>query len=965
MTDRITRKRPSVAATHPCIMIVWVFLVFSTPLPAGDSLTVHFSYFPDAEARTSIVRAFLPGNFNGWGNNIGGRIPVDDPSQMTWIDSLSEFRYSKRLASGRTYQYKIHVQRSADGSNRQWFSDPLNPEKTGPDYNSVLEVGPLSIFQPVALPVNRETVIRYRAWILSADSLAELTAEIDGTVYDCRDSLDLSTGLFSFRPEGPLPAGTRVLLSATDPAGRTVTAQFGSVFADAPTGIKDGITYDSQDPSKATLVLRAPGKESVHLLLEENDWTAHPDFELKRDTTSEDGDRFWIVLEDLVPGSEVSFQYLVDRHIQIADPYAEKLLTPEDDEIEATTYPNLPPFPSERTPFTVSVLEPGKPAFSWSDTGYQRPLQDELIIYELLIRDFLAAHDFSTLVDTLDYLKDLGVNAVELMPVMEFERNSSWGYNPAFYFAPDKYYGPAEDLKRFVEACHENGIAVILDIVLNHSFGRSPLVRLYNSGDFGPPTSDNPWYNTEATHPFSVGYDFNHESSLTQRFIDRVISYWLKEYRVDGFRFDLSKGFTQKQSGGNVARWGAYDASRIALLQRLADRMWEVDSTAFVILEHFADPREERALASYGHNLGRPGMLLWHNMNRAYSQSAAGYLNESNWSSDLTDVYYKNRNFEMPSQVTYMESHDEQWLMYRNRAYGVRSGAYDIKRLPVALDRMKLVGAFFLTIPGPKMLWQFGELGYGYGPDGEECLRPFDGLGECPPTAPPKLDRKPIRWEYANDPLRIKLYRTWSELLRLRKNHSVFRSRDTEVEMNTGQGVAGRTIRLSHPQMNVVIAGNFGVESHNVAIDFQTAGWWYDFFERDSLDVSDPSTMVSMMPGEFHLYTSRRVEWPEPDLLTVAGEADGPVFNESGLSGGYPNPFETETTAVFTLQSPGHVRMDVFDILGRKVARLLDENADQGKHRVQWQAGSLPAGVYIIRLTAGKKVSTNKILKVR
>src|SRR5690606_28943141 len=138
--------------------------------------------------------------------------------------------------------------------------------------------------------------------------------------------------------------------------------------------------------------------------------------------------------------------------------------------------------------------------------------------------------------------------------------------------------------------------------------------------------------------------------------------------------------------------------------------------------------------------------------------------------------------------VTYMESHDEQWLMFKNLSYGAcenapsggalcdsDGGSYNIRELQVALDRQKLVGAFFFLVPGPKMVWQFGELGYGYGPDGRDCLRPGDGTaGDCPPNSPQRVGRKTLRWEYADDPLRAKLYRTWSTLIHLRREYPVF-----------------------------------------------------------------------------------------------------------------------------------------------------------------------------------------------
>ena len=195
----------------------------------------------------------------------------------------------------------------------------------------------------------------------------------------------------------------------------------------------------------------------------------------------------------------------------------------------------------------------------------------------MLLRDFLAAHDWKTLNDTLNYLKKLGINTIQLMPINEFEGNLSWGYNPDYYFAPDKYYGPKNELKAFVDSCHKKGIAVVMDIALNHSFGLSPMVQLYWDAANSRPAADNPWYNTVAKHAYNVGFDMNHESLATRYFTSRVVEHWLTEYKMDGFRFDLSKGFTQTQtcdnSGNNcdVGAMGNYDASRIAIWKKYYD----------------------------------------------------------------------------------------------------------------------------------------------------------------------------------------------------------------------------------------------------------------------------------------------------------------------------------------------------------------------------------------------------------
>ena len=112
----------------------------------------------------------------------------------------------------------------------------------------------------------------------------------------------------------------------------------------------------------------------------------------------------------------------------------------------------------------------------------------------LLVRDFTDERTFQAVIDRLDYLEELGINAIELMPVMEFEGNLSWGYNPAFMLAVDKFYGTETKLKQLIDEAHKRGMAIILDIVVNHAFGRSSLVRLNNDDLYGPPTAANVWF---------------------------------------------------------------------------------------------------------------------------------------------------------------------------------------------------------------------------------------------------------------------------------------------------------------------------------------------------------------------------------------------------------------------------------------------------------------------------------------
>ena len=329
-----------------------------------------------------------------------------------------------------------------------------------------------------------------------------------------------------------------------------------------PAGVKDGINYEPGDTS-VTLVLYAPKKSSITVAGDFNNWTPGLSHVMKM---TPDSLRFWVRLTGLTPGVEYAYQYIIDGALKVADYNATKVLDPWNDPfIAASTFPNLKPYPTGKTTEIVSVLQTAQAKYKWNDASFVRPNKKNLVVYELLLRDFVAKHDFQTLKDTLPYLKKLGINAIDLMPFSEFEGNSSWGYNPNFFFATDKYYGTPEAIKSFIDAAHQQGIAVIMDMVLNHVFGSSPLAKMYWDGTNNKPAANNPWLNPDAKHPFNVGNDFNHESMATKDLVNRVTKYWLQEFHIDGYRWDLSKGFTQVNNPTNVGAWGNYDASRIKI----------------------------------------------------------------------------------------------------------------------------------------------------------------------------------------------------------------------------------------------------------------------------------------------------------------------------------------------------------------------------------------------------------------
>ena len=544
-----------------------------------------------------------------------------------------------------------------------------------------------------------------------------------------------------------------------------------------------------------------------------------------------------------------------------------------------------------------------------------------------------------SLIDTLGYLKRLGINAIELMPIMEFNGNESWGYNPTFLFAPDKYYGTKDDLKAFVDACHQHGIAVILDIAMNHHDMPNPYVMLDFDFANGKPQADNKWFNVSATHPFNVFFDMNHESAYTKKYLDTVNYYWLNEFKVDGYRFDLSKGFTQTNNPSNVGAWSNYDASRIAILKRMADKIWEHSPNAYVILEHLSVNSEEKELAEYRADEGK-GMMLWGKMTDPYNQLTMGYEENSN----ISGVYYENRTWDVPHLVSYMESHDEERLMVKNLQYGLETSSYSVKDTLIALSRVRSAATLFYTIPGPKMLWQFGELGYDYSinfcPDGTIN----DGCRVSP---------KPVRWDYRDESHRHWLYDHIRDLLRLRREYDVFTA--GSVTFEPGNSLTPQLIIRNEPynaapaspeDMNVVIVANFEAEEQNIATGFPHAGVWYDYYAgSESIELADENENILIAPGAVKLYTDVPVE---STLVTGVQETSVPEISL------YPNPIDDQVRVSDSVQES--FTLSLYTNFGSLVPlQQLDEHT--------WDASQLQPGLYIAELKFRSGTRRVKLIK--
>lgn len=684
-----------------------------------------------------------------------------------------------------------------------------------------------------------------------------------------------------------------------------------TVNQNRPAGLQAGINYI--DDQTATLIVYAPDKQYIFATGDFNNWFPRNNYQMKKD-----GDYFWLRLENLVPQKEYVFQYLIDGNLKVADIYTDKVSDPYDDKyIFSTVYPNLIPYPEGKASDRASVLQTAQMPYTWNTTSYTIPETSKLAIYELLIRDFTSDKTYKAVQSKLNYLKRLGINTIELMPFSEFEGNNSWGYNPNFYFAPDKAYGTKDDLKALIDEAHKQGFIVIQDMVLNHSYNSSPMVKMYWNDVLGRPAADNPWFNqTSPNTAYSWGSDFNHESQATKDFVDRVTKYWMTEYKVDGFRFDFTKGFTNTPGDGS-----GYDAPRIAILERMADKIWEVNPKAFVILEHFAANTEERELAAYGN-----GMLIWGNATGSFYEAAMGY-NDSG-KSDFNWASYQQRGFSKPGLVAYMESHDEERQMFKTLSFGNSLGSYNTKDIATALERSQLATAFFLSLTGPKMIWQFGELGYDIS---------IDQNG--------RVGEKPVLWNYLEETERLKLFNVYSAMLRLRTQFDVFTSGQETLSMNG----AVKNIQLKLNDHNITLIGNFGMTDQTIVPSFQHTGTWYEFFSGNEPMVSDVNAPILLKAGEFQLYSDQKL--PAFKELATAVSVNT-TYSEINI---YPNP----ATDHISIKSKESIRsVEVYSING-KIVKKVNVNAND----LSISLDKLNTGMYLLRIHTSGHLFTEKVIK--
>ena len=631
---------------------------------------------------------------------------------------------------------------------------------------------------------------------LGSTEPAKMSININGKV-------DIATGENTTKIEGDYtfiePGNYNIYGNAELPNGTKKSVTMKLTYTQAskqenyPGGVPKMGAVANADGS-VTFCLAAPDKNGVVIVGSWNDLQVSDEYTMKYQDYQ--GFRyFWITIPDLDPTQRYLYYYLVDGSTRVGDPYARLILDPSNDKyISSSVFPNLPAYPSGIPGGNVSiaVYQGNINDYNWTDDDFVIPSKSDLIVYELLLRDFTGtegqARGNGTLkqaLEKLPYLKKLGVNVIELLPINEFNGNNSWGYNPNFYFAPDKAYGTPDDYKEFINACHENGIAVVLDMVFNQSDWQHPWYQMY-------PVGANPFYNATAPHAYSVLNDWNQGYPLVRQQWKDVVQYWIREYHVDGYRFDLVKGLGDNDSYANNGdgATNAYNKSRVENMHRIQQWMQEVNPDALFINENLAGAQEENEMAAYG-------QLNWANVNSQGCEYAMGYRSNAS----LSRMLATSDSRTWGSTISYLESHDEQRLAYQQDTYG-DTGVKG--NLAVSMRRLGSAASQMIMAPGSHMIWMFSELG------NNENTKDNTGGNNTSP--------KKVLWSYYDVPDRYGLYMNYAELISIRLSNPELFAQNAGYSINYSGWTLGRYFHSSvggkelHLLVNPQVAGDLTMD---------------------------------------------------------------------------------------------------------------------------------------------------------
>jgi 1,4-alpha-glucan branching enzyme len=448
--------------------------------------------------------------------------------------------------------------------------------------------------------------------------------------------------------------------------------------------------------------------------------------------------------------------------------------------------------------------------YVWQHDDKPLPPDHELVIYEMHVGDFSGGEDdpyargkYKHVVEKLDYLCELGVNAIELMPVKEYPGDYSWGYNPRHFFATESSYGSTDRLKNLIDECHARGIRVIMDGIYNHSEAEAPLTQIdhdywYHHEPRDPDNNWGPEFNYEH-------YDENLETYPARKFVGDTIRFWIEEYHIDGIRYDAARQIANY----DFTHWIVDEAKKTASMKPFIN-----------IAEHIPETTSIT-------NVDGPMDSCWHDS--FYHTVKAHICGDRFDLEELKNVIDCKRQGFMGAVnvVNYLTNHDHERLM---KELGDREIFDD-----AAFKRAKLGAVLLMTAVGIPTIWM-----------GEE-------FGEFKPKTP---ESAKIDWTILKNDLNSSLFDYYKGLTFLRKSNHALYGENIDFFWEDPESQVLAYTRWNDEGSRVVVVANFSdnfLAGYRVP-NFPANGTWHEWTGNYDLESGDDQILIDLPEYEAKVF---------------------------------------------------------------------------------------------------------------
>jgi glycosidase len=1017
INTRVKSDKPSLKGRINIPMLKkLLFLLLSFSPVFGQSINITFRYIP--ENGFNPIRVFVPGEFNNWGPNSSGVISPTAVSLMNYDAANGYWYKTLALNVGSSYQYKMHFHKNQSGSDWQWVTDPINTKTVAndPNGNSIMTVSSPMVFQLAKeldtsgkIKAISAGIFRNGAPFSSIEYEINGARKTDGLTY-----YNAATGIFRYPLPTPVVATSQFKVIAKDGNGATVSDEQGTIQKPV-VWLSESVTTNKSIYTVRGTVSRPDGTIDPNLT------TATVSVNGKSQSATVTNGTLVADVSLQSGANEITFSATVDGQTYVSDVLKlTRRITPnyfstnvsgtnKAFQINFTSNPNVAGLTyswtfdetnsttkasglvANASPISGQAADAGELYFNVTATaadgtkdirriavivqkdGTSRAMQyaetpswvNKSVVYEIFPLTFGSISNgteaspstrFKEITANLDYLRDMGFNTLWFMPIFknQFMDPTSAGYNITDFYNVDPKLGTNADFKVLVQEAHKRGIKIILDITPNHvspihAWTESVRKKGINSpyytylqttfsnhdkgGDGRGPNLPQT-YQTENGKNIYVKYDgFGDlanvnwdDDDLQAAFLD-IFEYWIREFDIDGYRFDVWWGPHRRY--GN-SRFGTPIRERI---KRIKPDVWllgEIEGTGTGTEAAYANPNTLQGGIDAGYD--------W----TFYGSGIKGaYGNLSNYNNLATNYGYNPTPYSR--YFRFLENHDEARI------------AKSLSQKGLTAEAVLPLSAFLLTTSGIPMVYQGQEVNYG-NVSGDER-------------------RSAVTWATKNN----KIYAShYQKLAFARQQFAAFQTQEL-IQFGTGNTDVYGVVRPLLDE-NAVVLMNFANASRKVSLSALSSlklssgsATYFDLFNNNA-KITQSAFDVDLAPYETRVFivtNGKSVALSLPKLpnlpysavyTATEGENLPLAFH---LDQNYPNPFTQFSDLRFTIATSAKVNLTIFDVLGRKVETLVDEEMATGTHEVRFEAKKLPSGVYFAQFKAGAYTQTQKIVLMK